>query len=162
MSEEAQSNPLYDAAVGFMVAEKSGTNAWEQVATFVQHYVERNVGNPHLLRDLKTQFTVVERQVKKDFMVTALPGAWKSAKSHAINAVARDIPLFNEKGEVMPKTDVGKLLRAAEAGLPVTPLEKFKYHMDAACAILLTLTGKDRDEADRLLEGLAPVIAVSS
>ena len=156
MSEQAQGNKLYHAAVGFMVAEKSESNSWEQVAQFVHDFMHSHTTDPSSIKLLKREFSVVEKQVRKDFQVGRLPGAWRSAKSHAINAAIKGIPLVHESdGSAMPKTDVGKLLKASKAGLPVKPLDRFKHHISAAMMIYLGLGGSDKSDADAILLGIS-------
>lgn len=159
-------NKLYDAAVGFLVSEKSNSNAWAQVAEFVaDHRMNYNPGDEEAeqqwLRHLKREFLVVERQVKKDFQVTRLPVSWRSAKSTSINAVTRGIPLLDTTGSPVPKTDVSKLISAAKKGIIIlTPLEKFKHHVDKAMAIFGTLSGTDHDNARLVFVGLGTAVGM--
>jgi hypothetical protein len=151
MSEPASTtSKLYEAAVGFLVSEKSGANAWEQVAEFVhQFYTHQRdaVGDEpeRILKMLKHEFRVVEVQVKKDYQVSRLPVAWRSAKSTAIAALKAGVQLMGDDG-AMPKSDVGKVLKASKAGvkLPLTPLEKFVNHIDDAATLFLTLSVSDQ------------------
>lgn len=147
-------NKLYDAAVGFLVSEKSNSNAWAQVAEFVAAY-----GNNE--QDLQREFRIVERQVKKDFQVSRLPASWRSAKSTAINALRRSIPLLDTSGSPVPKTDVSKLISAAKKGVIVlTPMEKFKQHVDKAVAIFHTLSGADHAAAQLVFVGLGTAVGM--
>lgn len=148
-------NLLYDAAVGFMVSEKSQSNAWAQVALFVSsHRADANPVDPaaeqEWLRKIKREFRTVELQVKKDFGVSKLPVAWRSAKSTAISAVLKGITLVGSEG-VMPKTDVSTLLKASKKGLPVSPIERFNHHLATAMVLFGGMTGADKDAATNAL-----------
>lgn len=160
--DTAAPSTLYEAAVSFLVAEKSNTNAWEQVATFVSEYVQKVGGwNETTAKYLKREFAIVERQVKKDFEVNKLPVAWRSAKSTAIGALKAGIPLINGDGTAQPKTDVGKLIKATKAGtLTVTDFEKFKHHFNSLMVVYMKLTGRELDDATYMLIGATGGTAV--
>jgi hypothetical protein len=98
-----ETNALYEACVGFMVAEKSNTDSWEKVARFVDGLLKGGKS----LKEIKTEFFVVEHQIKKDFGVSTMPSAWRSAKSTALKAAAEGRDLVSAAG-VAGKTAVSK------------------------------------------------------
>lgn len=104
-----ESNPLYDACVGFMVAEKSETDSWEKVARFVQMRVVNGYGEEALL---KAEFHVVEKQIKHDFKTTTLPTAWRTAKSTALAAAKHGVSLVDPSGAVKGKSATEDEVRA--------------------------------------------------
>jgi len=96
-----ESNPLYDACVGFMVAEKSEADSWAKVARLVQTKVDNGVGDVAVL---KAEFAVVEKQIKHDFGVTTLPTTWRTAKSSSLAAARAGVSLTDEAGNIKPKS----------------------------------------------------------
>lgn len=129
-------NILYDACVGFMVSERTGTESWELVAKWV---AERR-GNGADVPSIKAEFAVVEKQIKSDFKVATLPGAWRSAKSAALSAVKAGVPILRDDGTVKPKTELTNAIKGAKpAAVPrndsfafVTQVEKAEF---IACSI---------------------------
>lgn len=151
MSESA-SKGLYDAAVNFLVSEKTGADAWAKVAEFVAtHRTESRVTDENAerewLRNLKLEFTIVERQVKKDFDVPRLPGAWRSAKSTAINGALHGLALLDDEGKAKPKTDVSKLIKGLKAGVIKSPLQDWEKKFDAMTAAYAFLNASDKATA---------------
>lgn len=116
-----ESNPLYDACVGFMVAEKSEADSWAKVARFVQTKVENGHGDDALL---KAEFVVVEKQIKQDFMVTTLPTAWRTAKSTALAAAHAEVCLLDASGNVKGKSSVEDEVRAKKGDVGLTGADK--------------------------------------
>lgn len=156
MSDAASGNPLYDAAVGFLVSERTGSDAWAKVAEFAANYpaIESEHINDTLAR-LKKEFTVVEKQVRKDFKVSRLPAAWRSAKSTAISALRLNIPLLDKDKAAQPKTDVSKLIKATKSGIiTLAPVEKLKQHVAALLTIYASLTGPDHADATLHMIGI--------
>lgn len=93
---------LYEACVGFMVSEKTGTDSWEQVAKWVAEKVANGTPYDHI----KSAFEVTEKQIKADFKVATLPVAWRSAKSTALKAARKGVPLVDVDGKVAGKTAI--------------------------------------------------------
>jgi hypothetical protein len=137
--DTAAPSKLYEAAVGFLVSEKSNSNAWEQVATFAYNYS----GN---MKQLMREFAIVEKQIRKDFEVNKLPPAWRSAKSTALAALRMGIPLVDASTlAAMPKTDVGKLIKAAKAGTVTrSDMDKLRSYLEHARIVFDTLGAADQ------------------
>jgi hypothetical protein len=114
-----ESNPLYEACVGFMVAEKSEADSWEKVARFVQTKVDNGSGDE---AQLKAEFSVVEKQIKKDFSVTTLPTAWRTAKSTAMSAARAEVSLLDDTGTVKGKSGIEDEVRGKKLGTDVPTL----------------------------------------
>lgn len=101
MSEITNGHPLYDAAVGWMVSERTDKDSWETVVRYV--HARQEAGDQ--LAQIKADFKVVEQQIKSDFTITQLPIAWRTAKSIALKAVAMGLPLL-DGGDVIGKTEL--------------------------------------------------------
>ena len=136
MSMSEDTNKLYTAAVGYMVAEKSNENSWAGlVECAVQHISAKinkmasidEVTNEALAFSFRTEMlSVVEQQIKKDFNITAMPAAWRSAKSTVVAAIKAGVDLVkNEPRSVRGKTEVEKEIKNAKAHTkPKEPPEK--------------------------------------
>jgi hypothetical protein len=141
-TDTAAPSKLYEAAVGFLVSEKSNSNAWEEVAKFVYQYTM----NGSSLKDLRREFAIVEKQIRKDFEVNKLPPAWRSAKSTALSALQLGVPLIDTAtSTAMPKTDVGKLIKAAKAGTVTrSDMDKLRSYLEHARIVFDTLGAADQ------------------
>lgn len=151
MSEAGQDaacpSQLYEAAVGYMVSEKAQSSAWERVAIVVHTIVSAATDTDAALKQLKREFAVVEKQIKADYKVARLPSAWKSAKSTALSAVKNAIPLMSGAG-VMPKTDVGKIIRATKTGtVTANDLSVFKDKIVDARCVYVRMSSSDQAHA---------------
>jgi len=156
-SSTVQPAPLYEAAVGFLVSERSNNNAWEQVARYVDAYTRKIVAGEATFLDLKREFRAVEQQVKADYKIEGrMPSAWRSAKSTCLSAARGGIPIINADGKVQPKTDVGKLLKASKDGTLVrSDFDMFAAHIQSAYDIYTKLHGMDVKNAHVLLQSHA-------
>jgi hypothetical protein len=140
-----------------MVSEKSHADAWSKVAVFVQSKWQEGV----TIDGLKAEFKVVEKQVMKDFDKKRMPASWRSAKSTALSAVTHNICLLDAGDKPMPKTDVGKLIRASKAGIiTLSPLDQFKKHVDHAMTLYVSMTGSDAADARSVLIGLGTAVGM--
>jgi hypothetical protein len=161
-TDTAAPSQLYEAAVGYLVSDKSQSNAWEQVCQFVHGIVVNKGNDEHVRKELEHEFRVVEKQVKKDYDIKGrMPASWRSAKATALGALKHSIPLVNVDGNVQPKTDVGKLISASKKGsVAPSDFEKFQHHSTAMMGLLMKLVGKEREDAEAILIGCAmPFIA---
>lgn len=130
---------LYDACVGFMVSEKTGKDSWEKMAQFV--HAQASKGSD--IATIKAEFKLVEKQLKQDFKVSALPAAYRSAKTTALSALADAIPFVREDGSALPKTDVSKALAAYRARFtkgPVDYADKALSHLTTTLGYLCAVT----------------------
>jgi hypothetical protein len=132
-SPQPSNESLYEACVGLMVANKSTQDSWSKVASFVY-------ANSHLTHeDMIERFKVVEAQVKADFKVTALPSAWRSAKTVALKAKKLSVPLM------APNSTTGDLYACGKSAVersirdqltisasPITDLERVLSSLNEA------------------------------
>jgi hypothetical protein len=142
-------NPLYTAVVGYMVSETSQKNSWEQIANFAIDFANHAsvVDKTSYVDLLNKEFNVVEQQIKHDYKVNKLPGAWRSAKSTVLSAIQHDIPLRNE-GAIIPKTEVSKAIAAAKKDKTRTQYERAMDQLADALSELCKLADpKDLESA---------------
>jgi hypothetical protein len=113
---------LYDSIVGFVVSEQAGVDAWGQL---VQCVMDLDAdGTSH--DDIKLLIQACELQIMEDFSITAMPGAWRSAKSTALSAHKQGVPLIDENYKVRPKSVVADALAELKRGssnAPAAPKE---------------------------------------
>jgi hypothetical protein len=133
MPEESKSEGnlplLYEACVGYMVADRSESNAWKQVAEFVTK--ERAAGKT--LLQIKDVFQAVEQQAAKDFGVKGMPNSWRSAKSTALGAVVKGLALMHE-GQPLPKTVIATNL-TTRASTPTSTATPTTAHLKVSVAL---------------------------
>jgi hypothetical protein len=125
---------LYEACVGFMVGEKTTTDSWAAVAQWVHENRNKNTD------DLKGALKDVEARIKEDFKVTALPSAWRSAKSTALDALRVSVALVDEKGEVVPKTELSRRVKNMKGSVPRNDEDTLFGLLDKANTIATGLT----------------------
>lgn len=134
LAPETSGNPLYDACVGFMVSERTGTDSWEQVAMHVNKMQQAGLG----MDSIRTEFRTTEQQIKKDFSVSVLPTAWRTAKHTALKAVRNGVPLLGGDGKVLGKTAVDK--GSAVPRNKHSPYETAFYAIDTARVLVKIAT----------------------
>lgn len=119
MSTTNPEQEMYDAAVKYMVAEKSESDAWKTVA-MVSHGIT--------IDDFNALIKSVESRIKKDFGISRMPTKWRSAKSTVLAAMKASVSVVGKDGDIVPKTQLGKAVRGlaslASAAVPITAEEK--------------------------------------
>lgn len=106
------SNPLYSACVGWMVSERTDEDSWSAVAKCVAGKVKDGVDVDVIVTDFK----VTEKQIKKDFSITVLPTAWRTAKHTALKALREGVSLLHDDGTPKAKTALDKEIAALKSG----------------------------------------------
>lgn len=153
-----ESCKLYDACVGFLVSERTDSDAWADVCRHVQQAV--NNGDTSAL---VSEFKATEQQIKKDYAITALPTAWRTAKSTALKAVRCGIELVDVGGVVQPKTAVEKAITAlTETAVPKNADSSDFVQLVAKAALMAQVFTKecetagpiDRDAHDRMTDSV--------
>lgn len=145
--EEKKPPTLYDAAVNFLVSEETKSNAWEQVATYVNNAVQGGWTS----EQLTAAFEAVEKQVKIDFALKNMPSSWRSAKTVAKQAAVLGVALVDkDTGKVNGKTVVEKAnkltLKLTTSGGKPTPFN-LKEALDLADSLFRNV--KDLCDADQ-------------
>jgi hypothetical protein len=87
---------LYAAATESLVSEASATSTFEKM---IQVAFSHSTGET-FAKEIKE----VERQIRKDFEITSMPGPWRSAKSVIQGAMKLNIKLVDENGTYCGKT----------------------------------------------------------
>ena len=149
---------LYDACVGFMVSEKTGRDSWAKVAVFVDGKVKAGVS----VSDIRSEFKVVEQQLKADFKVATLPAAWRSAKTAALNAARAGVAMVDQEGGAHGKTAVEhatKIVRRGGTPPPRDCADIAAHHLATALGVLTGTTTITRAQLDTLNYRLAALAA---
>jgi hypothetical protein len=94
---------LYAAATESLVSDASATSTFEKmIQVAFTHGTEETFAKE--LRE-------VERQIKKDFEVSSMPGPWRSAKSVVQGAMKLNIKLVDDNGSYCGKTYLQNKIR---------------------------------------------------
>jgi hypothetical protein len=139
-SQIKDGHPLYDAAVGYVVSQKTDTDSWEKIAKFVATFPSSDT------TIVEATFKTVEAQMKADFGLTSLPAAWRSAKATALKAHKNGIVLVNSDSNVVGKTAVSKAYKAAVPPVVKDEWKKWEEealeHLTEAVAVLRKYNAK--------------------
>ena len=97
---------LYEAATNALASDASGENTWTKMVTasFV-HGSDKTA----FYKELRT----VEKQIKTEYALKSMPGAWRGAKSIVLAAMLKAIPLADENGLIKGKTAIQNTLKDA-------------------------------------------------
>lgn len=98
---------------------------------------------------LSGQLKAEEKQAKKDSKESALPAAYRSAKSVVVKAVRYNVSLTDEKGKPKGKTQLEKELK--EFGEEKPTLEKLTHVMSTAYSLVNKLDNLPDVQAAKLL-----------
>jgi len=96
-------NYLKEALEHYAVSERADATAWDRIANWGNQCA---VVGGHM-DVIEKEIAHWESEVKKDFGLTALPNAWRSAKSTVLSAVNLGVPLM-DNGQVRAKVAVSK------------------------------------------------------
>lgn len=87
---------LYAAATESLVSDASATSTFEKMMAVAFTHISVET----FAQDLRD----TEKQIKKDFDVSSLPGPWRSAKSVIQGAMKLSIKLIDDNGSYVGKT----------------------------------------------------------
>lgn len=107
-------NYLKEALEHYAVSERADTTAWDRLANWGNLCASSGVAHVDVM---EKEIAVAEENVKKDFGLTALPNAWRSAKSTVLSAVTLNVPLM-DNGQVRSKQAVTKDVAKARGTNP--------------------------------------------
>lgn len=105
----AEPDSLYEACVGYTVADKTKANSWDTICREVWRLQHMGSG----YAELRQVFKGAEENVKRDYGITEVSSAWRSAKSVALNAVKKGVPLVH----MVEGVPIVRGKTAVEAGL---------------------------------------------
>ena len=99
---------LYDAGCESLVSDASSENTYKKMiqVAFIHAIYET----------FHKEVFDTEKQIKKDFEITSMPGPWRSSKSVIQGAMKLGIPLIDDNGGFVGKTTLQNLIKAAKAG----------------------------------------------
>lgn len=97
---------LYEAATESLVSDNSATSTFEKMIQ--EAFTHSSVDT--FTQELKD----TERQIKKDFEVSSMPGPWRSAKSVIQSAMKLGIALVDDNGSYLGKTALQSQIKAAK------------------------------------------------
>jgi len=98
------SSILYEAATESLVSDTSATSTFEKMIQ--EAFTHSSVDT--FTQEIKE----TERQIKKDFEVSAMPGPWRSAKSVIQSAMKLGIGLVDDNGSYLGKTALQSKIKA--------------------------------------------------
>lgn len=114
---------LYDAATNSLASDASSDNCWTKMVTasFAAG------GHKEFQKELKD----VEKLIKTEYKINAMPGPWRSAKSVVLSALEKGIVLTGANGEILGKSSIQSKLKAGKE----TDVDIFKKSL-AACGMI--------------------------
>lgn len=145
----------YGSIVAFAVSENSGESAW---GALVHHVVSIVSVAPVMAYDVLSvhvgdALKNTEEAYKKDFAVTAVPKAYRSAKCIALKAIEAQVSLLGADGQPKGKTQVEKEIKGKET--PPIP----KDLVDRWNTFLSHLhQEQDKDKVEVVLKNMADVL----
>mgnify|MGYP003651267195 FL=1 len=103
---EIRGTLLYEAATNALASDASGENTWTKMVTASFAHGSDRVSFYKELR-------IVEKQIKTEYALKSMPGAWRGAKSIVLAAMLAAIPMADENGKIRGKTSVQDALKEA-------------------------------------------------
>lgn len=107
---------LKNVAVTAFASEALEGETWEGMCRYAVEAIKN--GGTHFT--IRIEMKAVEKQMKADYDVTAMPSAWRSAKSVVLGAVAEAVDLMKGSA-VLGKTDVETRIKAARISAGKAP-----------------------------------------
>jgi hypothetical protein len=125
---------LYEAATESLVSDASAVSTFEKMIT---------VGHSHAtVETFAAELHATEKQIRKEFEVSHMPGPWRSAKSVIVSAMKMGIPLKDDNGVFCGKTFLQNKIRDMKAPKPEVTKEMY---VDKICKLLRDIPeGLDR------------------
>jgi hypothetical protein len=120
---EIRGTLLYEAATNALASDASGENTWTKMVTAsFAHGSDRTA----FYKELRT----VEKQIKTEYALKSMPGAWRGAKSIVLAAMLAAIPMADENGKIRGKTSVQDALKASVVEKPKDPFIECKKRVE--------------------------------
>ena len=110
---------LYAAATESLVSDASATSTFEKMISvaFTHGTIET------FSKDLRD----TEKQIKKEFEVTSMPGPWRSAKSVIQTAMKLKLGLVDDNGGYLGKTNLQNQIKKLKTIVSKEPLTSEEY-----------------------------------
>lgn len=97
---------LYTAATESLVSDASATSTFEKMI---------NVAFSHSSYEtFAKELRDTEKEIRKDFEITSMPGPWRSSKSVITSAMKLNIPLIDDNGGFCGKTHLQNKIKEAK------------------------------------------------
>lgn len=108
---------LYAAATESLVSDASATSTFEKM--IAEAFTHGTVDT------FQKDLIATEKQIKKEFEVSSMPGPWRSGKSVLLSAMKLNIKLVDTNGSYLGKTALQNQIKAmkTETKDPVTSIE---------------------------------------
>ena len=111
------SSILYAAATESLASDASATSTFEKMIQ--EAFTHSSVDT--FTQEIKD----TERQIKKDFEVSSMPGPWRSAKSVIQTAMKLGIALVDDNGSYVGKTALQSKIKAAKPSKEEYSIEEY-------------------------------------
>ena len=137
---------LRDVAISAFATQALESETYANMALWFQERRAASTSVGEIARSLKD----VENEMKKTYSVTAMPAAWRSSKSVLCKALQLGVPIVDDTGKALGKTDVEKRCKAEVAATklsdPTDPADE-DLTGDAIAAIKVAFIALDRQQA---------------
>lgn len=120
MTDVLHSTLLYEAATNALAADASGENTWTKM---VEYYRSTTTTKENFKKAIKE----TEDLIKKEYSLTSMPNAWRSAKSVVMGAIDKGIDLSDENGNIKGKTAIQDNLKVAKTPCINDPMKSFRW-----------------------------------
>lgn len=134
---------LKSVAVTAFAAQTLEGETWQGMCRWVCDAIANSKGTSFM----RAQMKEVEKQMKVDYDVTAMPAAWRSAKAVVLAAIAENLPLTSGTA-VLGKTAVETAIKAARLAKGHRLVGGYARYLKAAMeaeALWKTLTTEEQD-----------------
>ncbi len=145
-TEVVDLNSYIGALTGFGASDATNKGAWGALARTVQGAIDMG----HDRDRVEAEMTMAEEEYKTANNVTALPSAWRSAKSVALKAVEQGFALIGDDGGIIGKTEAERSM--AGKGKK-SPYEKALDAANRLVKLSKDLTDAERDTIRSVLAG---------
>jgi hypothetical protein len=108
---------LYAAATESLVSETSATSTFEKM---IQVAFTHSTGDT-FFKELRE----TEKQIKKDFEISSMPGPWRSAKSVIQSAMKTGVTLVDDNGGFYGKTYLQNKIKETKASKDPVSVESY-------------------------------------
>ena len=148
---EIRGTLLYEAATNALASDASNENTWTKMVTASFAHSGDRVA---FYKELKT----VEKQIKKEYGLKAMPGAWRGAKSIVLAAMLQGIVMADENGKIKGKTAIQELIKALIPEKVIDPYMESVKKIDWVQTMVSMLDSDQqrvlRDQVKNLFESL--------
>ena len=118
---ETHASLLYDAATNALASDASSDNTYTKMVT---------ASFPHeSSASFLTELKAVEKLIKEEYKIKAMPVAWRSAKSVVLSAMRMDIALVDSNGVLLGKSAIQAAIKAGKPDVVDDVLTTMNKHL---------------------------------